>query len=76
MVARRNHSMFNQHKKYDIVVLGKSSGFWEKMFINSYLFNSFSIQHYVIKFDSDLRLVGDFLHVLQFPPPIKLTVAI
>jgi hypothetical protein len=50
MVARRNHSMFNQHEKYDIVVLGKSSGFWEKMFINSYLFNSFSIQHYVIKF--------------------------
>jgi len=31
-----------------------------------------SIQHYVIKFVSDLRQVGGFLWVLQFPPPIKL----
>jgi len=30
-------------------------------------------QHYVIKFVSDLRQVGDFLRVLRFPPPIKLT---
>jgi hypothetical protein len=29
-----------------------------------------SIQHYVIKFVSDLRQVGGFL---RFPPPIKLT---
>ena len=35
-----------------------------------------SIQLYVIKFVSDLRQVGGFLRVLQFPPPIKLTVAI
>ena len=32
----------------------------------------YSIQHYVIKFVSDLRQVGGFLWVLQFPPPIKL----
>ena len=32
-----------------------------------------SIQHYVIKFVSDLRQVGGFLLVLRFPPPIKLT---
>jgi hypothetical protein len=31
----------------------------------------YSIQHYVIKFVSDLRQVGGFL---QFPPPLKLTV--
>ena len=31
------------------------------------------IQHHVIKFVSDLRQVGGFLRVLQFPPPIKLT---
>ena len=30
----------------------------------------YSIQHYVIKFVSDLRQVGGFL---WFPPPIKLT---
>jgi hypothetical protein len=30
----------------------------------------YSIQHYVIKFVSDLRQVGGFL---RFPPPIKLT---
>ena len=31
----------------------------------------YSIQHYVIKFVSDLQQVGGFLRVLQFPPPIK-----
>jgi hypothetical protein len=31
----------------------------------------YSIQHYVIKFVSDLREVGGFLRVLRFPPPIK-----
>jgi hypothetical protein len=29
------------------------------------------VQHYVIKFVSDLRQVGGFLKVLRFPPPIK-----
>jgi hypothetical protein len=33
----------------------------------------YSIQHYVIKFLSDLRQVGGFL---RFPPPIKLTATI
>ena len=36
----------------------------------------YSIQHYVIKFVSDLRQVGGFLQVLWFPPPIKLTAMI
>jgi hypothetical protein len=36
--------------------------------------NVYSIQHYVIKFVSDLRQVGGFLRVLQFLPPIKLNV--
>ena len=31
------------------------------------------VQHYVIKFVSDLRQVGGFSRVLRFPPPIKLT---
>ena len=35
-----------------------------------------SIQLYVIKFVSDLRRVGDFLRVLRFHPPIKLTATI
>jgi hypothetical protein len=35
-----------------------------------------SIQHYEIKFVSDLRQVGGFLWVLRFPPPIKLTATI
>jgi hypothetical protein len=34
------------------------------------------VQHYVIKFVVDLRLVGGFLQVLRFPPPIKLTATI
>ena len=32
---------------------------------------AFLIQHYVIKFVSDLRQVVGFLRVLHFPPPIK-----
>jgi hypothetical protein len=34
------------------------------------------LQHYVIKFVSDLRLVGGFLWALWFHPPIKLTTTI
>jgi hypothetical protein len=34
----------------------------------------YSIHHYVIKFVSDLLQVSGLLWVLQFPPPIKLTV--
>ena len=33
----------------------------------------YSIQHYVIKFVSDLRQVGGFLQVHRFSSPIKLT---
>ena len=36
----------------------------------------YSIQHYAIKFVSDLRQVASFLWVLRFPPPIKLTATI
>jgi hypothetical protein len=36
----------------------------------------YSIQHYVIKFVSDLRQGGGFLRMLRFPPPIKLTATI
>ena len=34
------------------------------------------VQHYVIKFVSDLWQVGGFLRVLRFPPPIKMTATI
>jgi len=36
----------------------------------------YSMQHYVLKFVSDLRQVGGFFRLLQFPPPIKLTATI
>ena len=36
----------------------------------------YSIQHYIQKFVSNLRQVSDFLRVLRFPPPIKLTATI
>jgi hypothetical protein len=36
----------------------------------------YSIQHYVIKFISDLRQVSGFFWVLQFSPPLKLTAMI
>jgi hypothetical protein len=36
----------------------------------------YSKQHYVIKFFSDLRQVGGFLRIIQFPPRINLTATI
>ena len=36
----------------------------------------YSIQHYVIKFVSDLRHENGFLHIPRFSPPIKLTATI
>jgi hypothetical protein len=36
----------------------------------------YSIQHYVIKFVSDLRQVCVFFRVLRFPPSIKLIATI
>ena len=36
----------------------------------------YTIQHYVIKFVSDLRQVGGFFWVFRFPPPMKLTATI
>jgi hypothetical protein len=36
----------------------------------------YSIEHYVLKFVSDLRHVGGFLRVLRLSPPIKLTATI
>jgi hypothetical protein len=36
----------------------------------------FSIQHYLIKFVSNLRQIGGFPRVLRFPPPIKLTITV
>ena len=42
----------------------------------SHSVEGYSIQHYVIKFVSDLRQVGTFLWVLRFPPPIKLAATI
>jgi hypothetical protein len=51
---------------------------YDNFFTHLYLAygNVHSIQHYVMKFVSDLRQVVDFLQVLRFPPPIKLTVTI
>jgi hypothetical protein len=48
----------------------------EVMSLNAAYGEMYSIQHYVIKFVSDLRQVSDFLRLLRFPPPIKLTATI
>jgi len=38
--------------------------------------SGWGVQHYVIKFISDLRQLGGFLMILRFPPPIKLIATI
>jgi len=37
---------------------------------------SSTLQHYVIQIISELRQVGDFIRLLWFPPPIKLTATV
>ena len=37
---------------------------------------NYMIQHYLIKFVSNLWQVGGFLRVLRFPPPIKRTATV
>ena len=37
---------------------------------NHFYGEAYLIQHYVLKFVSDLRQVGGFLRVRRFPPPI------
>ena len=44
--------------------------------VSSNLNSGRGVQHYLIKFVSDLRQVGGFLQVLRFSPPIKLTAMI
>ena len=56
-------------------------GFITSYAISRYEFESRSgevyvIQHYVIKFVSDLGQAGGFIRVLLFPSPIKLTATI
>jgi hypothetical protein len=51
-------------------------GFTNVVSLNPVHGEVYSIQHYVIKFGSDLRQVGGFLQVPLFPLPIKLTVMI
>ena len=51
------------------------SAYHRLMFVSSNL-DQGCVQHYVMKFVSDLRQVGRFLRVLRCPPPIKLTATI
>jgi len=68
---------FMGHRGRDRVVVG----FTTTCAISAYHhlgceFEVYLIQHYVIKCVSDLQLVGGFLWLLWFPPPIKLTAMI
>jgi len=64
-----------KHKKYNTVgILPNSNA--KVVSSNPVHGDVYSIQHYVIKFVSNLRQVGGFLRVLRFPPPIKLTTTI
>jgi len=49
---------------------------YKRFFSLATLGEVYSLQHYVIKFVTDLRQVGDFPWVLPFPPQIKLIVTI
>jgi hypothetical protein len=68
------------HRGRDHMVVGFTTTYAISAYDHSYCeFESRpwrGVQHYVIKFPSDLRQVGRFLRVLRFPPSIKLTTTI
>ena len=65
-----------------LMLLFKHFFSYQNRYINTFHFlesrsgEVYSIQHYVIKFVSDLRHVSGFLRVFRFPPSIKLTATI
>ena len=62
--------------RYDIAEILLKVAFNTIAQSNKHPCEMYSIQNYVIKLISDLQQVGGFLRVLQFPPPIQLTVTI
>jgi len=62
----RIQSLYTNYLQYK-----KKNNYKKKLIIKNLVHGEvYSIQHYVIKFVSDLRQVGGFLLVLRFPPPI------
>ena len=49
---------------------------FHKLYVKADNSLEYLIQHYVIKFISDLQQGGGFLQVLRFPPSIKQTATI
>jgi len=82
MFSVRNDIDVNEHEKYfrrgrDLQLYLQSVPITTKVVRSNPVHGEvYSIQHYVIKFVSDLQQVGGFLRVLRFPPPIKLTATI
>ena len=70
LACSRQHAVLIMNKSLLGVVIGQVVS-WNPTHDEVY-----SIQHYLIKFLSDLRQVGGFLWALWFPPPIKLTATI
>jgi hypothetical protein len=69
IMLHRIHLVWAEFELTTLVVIGTDctgSVTWDRSVV-------FSIQHYVIKFVSDLRQVSGFLRVFLFSQPIKLT---
>jgi len=79
-IYKLKHSFYLRGRRgRDQMVVGFTTLSVQSVPITTYVVSSntvhgkvYSIQHYMIKFVSDLRQVGGFLRVLWFPPPIKL----
>jgi hypothetical protein len=68
--------VWRDHHGHDLMVVGFITTYAYHCELESHSGEAYSIQHYVIKFVSDLRQVCGFLRVLRFPPPIRLTAMI
>jgi hypothetical protein len=67
------HKCRQRNRNFQIYVYGVKLCTSTYIILLTYMYG---VQHYEIKFVSDLRQVGGSLRVLPFPPPIKLTVMI
>ena len=74
MKCNTRYKLARDHRSHDRIAIGFTTTC--AISLNPENGKVYLIQHYVIKFVSDLRQVNGFLWVLHFHPPIKLTATI
>ena len=74
--GQKMFKMFKEIPYYQSNMDYLQSAYHHQHEIESHTGEVYSMQHYMIKFVSDLLQVGGFQRVLCFPTPVKLTATI